>query len=226
MLIRISYPLETRSPLYPGTPPPSVAPFHTIGEGHASSSSTITFNTHSGTHIDAPSHFCPGGATVADLLGSEARFSPLLIIDLPRSGDACITPGDLTPFLPLLGEARAILVRTGSCKQRIEDPEGYATLHPWIHPELPDILRRHGPRLTLFGVDTISISSPSHREEGRACHRAFLCGSPPILILEDLDFSDPRFIGSGFQLHVYPWFREALDGIPVVVLAEPLKQEP
>ncbi len=100
MLIQVSYPLETGSPLYPGTPPPSVAPFHTIGEVHASSSSTITFNTHSGTHIDAPRHFCPGGDSVADILGAGTVFSPAGIVDIPKTGDTCITPGDIEPFVP------------------------------------------------------------------------------------------------------------------------------
>jgi arylformamidase len=220
VLIRLSYPLETGSPLYPGTPPPSVAPFHTIGKGHASSSSTITFNTHSGTHIDAPSHFCPGGATVAGILGVGRAFSPVGILQIPKTGDLCIMPEDIEPFLPVLQGARAILVKTGEGQRRHKDPPGYAGSHPWIHPGIPDLLRERLPSLQLFGTDAISISSPSHREEGRACHRAFLCESPPILILEDLDLSDPRLAGNGFHLHVYPWFQEALDGIPVVAILE------
>lgn len=226
MLIRLSYPLETRSPLYPGTPPPSVAPFRTIGKGHASSSSTITFNTHSGTHIDAPLHFCPGGATVADILGAGRAFLPVGILQIPKTGDLCITSEDIEPFLPMLQGARAILVKTGEWQRRQQDPLGYAGSHPWIHPSIPDLLRERLSSLQLFGTDTISISSPIHREEGRACHRAFLCGSPPILILEDLDLSDPRLTGSGFMLHVYPWFREAVDGIPVVAIMEQVEKEP
>jgi arylformamidase len=226
MLIRISYPLETGSPRYPGTPPPSVAPFRTIGENSASSSSTITFNSHSGTHIDAPLHFCPGGATVADVLGSGRVFSPVAILDLPRTGDVCITTGDLEPLVPKLQGARAVLVKTGEWERRQRDPAGYAGAHTWIHPGIPDFLRVHLPSIELFGMDTISISSPAHREEGRACHRAFLCGSPPVLIIEDLDLSDPRLTGTGFRLHVYPWFRGALDGIPVVALAEKTEKGP
>jgi hypothetical protein len=58
-----------------------------------------------------------------------------------------------------------------------------------------------------------------HRDEGRSCHRAFLCGSPPLLLLEDLDLSDPRLAGRDLSLWVYPWLREPLDGVPVVALA-------
>jgi arylformamidase len=226
VLIRLSYPLETGSPLYPGTPPPSVAPFHTIGKGHASSSSTITFNTHSGTHIDAPSHFCPGGATVADILGEGRAFSPVGILQIPKTGDLCIMPEDIEPFLPVVLGARAILIKTGEWQRRQKDPPGYTASHPWIHPGIPDLLRERLPSLQLFGIDAISISSPTYREEGGACHRAFLCGSPPILILEDLDLSDPGLTGDGWQIHIYPWLREPLDGVPVVVLAENGEREP
>jgi kynurenine formamidase len=170
--------------------------------------------------VDAPLHFCPGGATVADLLGAGREFAPLAILDLPRTGDACIGPADLEPLLPLAGEARALLVRTGDWARRGRDPGGYASEHPWIHPGVPDLLRSRLPSLGIFGSDTISIASPLHREEGRACHRAFLCGSPPVLLLEDLDLSDPRLAGPGFSFRIYPWFREPLDGIPVVALAE------
>lgn len=220
MLIRISYPLETGSPLYPGTPPPSIADFRSMRRGDSSSSSTVTFHTHSGTHVDAPGHFCPGGGSVADHLGREALFSPIMILDLPKSGDACITPGDLSTVLPDLKGMEALLVRTGSHRLREEDPDGYAALHPWIHPDVPGLLRRHGPSLRLFGVDAISVSSPAHRDEGGACHRAFLCPSPPLLLLEDVDLSDPRLAGSGWGLRVYPWLHEPLDGVPVVALAE------
>jgi len=226
MLIRISYPLETGSPLYRGTPPPSVAPYHTIGEGHTSSSSTISFNTHSGTHIDAPLHFCPEGASVADLLGAGRVFSPVVILELPKTGDVCITPGDLEPFVPVLQGTRAVLLRTGEWQRRLRDPAGYSGAHPWIHPRIPDFLREQVPSLQLFGTDNISVSSTGHREEGRACHRGFLCGSPAILILEDLDLSDSRLTGDGFHLHVYPWFREAVDGIPVVAIMERAGKEP
>ncbi|MDD1663986.1 MAG: cyclase family protein [Methanomicrobiales archaeon] len=220
MLIRVSYPLERSSPLYLGTPPVSVAAHQSFAEGHASSSSNLSFNTHSGTHVDAPLHCCPGGAGVADLLGAGKVFSPLGVLDLPGTGDAGITPDDLGPLLLALGDVSALLLRTGDWRRRSVDPADYGFEHPWIHPGVPDLLRKQLPSLRIFGVDTISIGSPLHRDEGRACHRAFLCGSPPIMILEDLDLSDPRLAGHGFSLHVFPWFREPLDGIPVVAIAE------
>lgn len=220
MLIRLSHPLTPGSPLYPGTPPVSVTPHRTFAKGHTSSSSTVTFNTHSGTHVDAPLHFCPGGATVAGLLGAGREFAPLAVIDIPATGDTCITPGDLAPLLPPGGEVRALLFRTGDMARREREPAGYASEHPWIHPGVPDLLRSRLPDLRLFGMDAISISSPLHREEGRACHRAFLCGTPPVLLVEDVDLSDPRLAGPGFSLHVFPWVCEALDGIPVTVIAE------
>ena len=217
-LIRISYPLKAGSPLYPGTPAPTRVPFRSIKKGDSSSSEIISLHTHSGTHIDAPCHFCPGGAGISDLLGAGTVFAPTVILPVPVEGDGCITGGDLEPFLRDIQGAQAVVLRTGDCLRRDRDPEGYAGVHPWVHPDVPEVLREHAPSLRLFGVDTISISSPLHREEGRSCHRAFLCSSPPVLLMEDIDLSDPRLEGGGWSLHVYPWLLEPLDGVPVVAV--------
>jgi len=220
VLIRISHPLEAGSPLYPGTPAPTRAPYRSIERGDSSSSEIVSLHTHSGTHLDAPRHFCPGGAGVSDLLGAENVFAPTVILPIPVEGDGCVTGGGLEPFLRDLHEAQAVIIRTGDCLRRSRDPEGYAGVHPWIHPSVPDVLREHAPSLRLFGVDTVSVSSPLHREEGRSCHRAFLCASPPVLLMEDVDLSDPRLNGGGWSLRVYPWILERLDGVPVTAIAE------
>ena len=227
MLIRLSYPLETGSPLYPGTPPPSFEPFHTLGEGYASSSSTISFNTHFRNPHRCPSpllprwRICCGRPRVREgLLAGGDRPDP----EEPGiSASHPKTSSSSSPYLrgPGLFSSGQVKGKGGS-----GIPHGYEAAHAWIHPEIPDLLREHLPSLQLFGTDTISISSPAHREEGRACHRSFLCGSPPILVLEDLDLSDPCLRGRGFQLYIYPWFCGALDGVPVVAIMERVGKEP
>ncbi len=95
----------------------------------------------------------------------------------------------------------------------------YTTSHPWILPDVPEYLRETCPLLKVIGIDTISISNPSHREEGRASHRAFLCGEFPLLLLEDANLSDSRLVGNIFELHIYPWVINEVDATPVTVLA-------
>ena len=54
--------------------------------------------------------------------------------------------------------------------------------------------------------------------EGRGAHKAFLCEGPPILLLEDANLSDKRLLDNKFDLLLYPWIIDELDGTPVTAL--------
>ncbi|HMA05464.1 MAG TPA: cyclase family protein [Methanomicrobiales archaeon] len=220
MLIPLSYPLTLNSPLYPGTPVPAVRPYNPPGSGTHPRSSIISVHSHSGTHIDLPPHFCPEGIGNDPLSPPGLTFFPARCIGIPLDPASTITPGLLIPHLPSIRDAAAILVRTGSGAGRSTDPEGYASSHPRVDPSVPAWLRAESPGLRLFGIDAISIADPSHRDEGRACHREFLCGSPPILILEDADLEDDRILDDPWTLHLFPLLAEWIDGLPVVAIAD------
>lgn len=220
MIIPISYPLHRATPLYPGTPPITLQPFKSIERGDSANATTITFHSHSGTHIDLPRHFCPGGGSVSTLLEPESIFEPAYCIEVPKSGDMPLRVEDLLPHLADVRDAQALLIKTGCGRTRSKAPEAYASEHPWVHPAVPDLLRRECPDLRLFGVDTISVAVPSHREEGRMSHREFLCGSPQIFLLEDADLSNHHLTEGPWQLRLYPILFDDLDGIPVIALAQ------
>jgi arylformamidase len=219
MLIRLSYPLTRQSPLYPGTPPPSLRP-HPGSPGSPARSSLISVHSHSGTHLDLPPHFCPGEEAVAPLPAPDLTFFPARCIGIPLDASSVLTTGHLAPHLPLIRDAVALLVRTGAGAARSSDPAGYASTHPTVDPAFPAWLRKECPGVRIFGLDAISIASPARREEGRACHREFLCGSPPVLLLEDADLSDDRILGGPFTLHLLPFIAEGIDGLPVAAIAE------
>ena len=219
MIIPLSYPLSTKTPIYPNTPGPVICPLRSIDQGDSANTSTITFSNHSGTHLDAPSHFCKEGATIADYLMRDTQFFPAYYIDIPKreSGEICVS--DLEGSISHVQDAEALLIRTGWHTIRSDDPERYCNDHPWVLPEVPQYLREKCPRLRLFGLDQISVSSVLHRETGHACHRKFLCDEKSILLLEDLNLSDTRIKGA-FRMHIYPYFIEDIDGVPVIVIAE------
>lgn len=214
MIISISYPLGTSSPLYPGTPSVKIKPEKSIQNGDSANTSLISFSSHAGTHIDVPRHYCRAGNSVSDLLQQVNAYSPTYCIDLPVGWDHGIRPEDLDDMLTDKEDAKAILIRTGTWQLRDSDSHRYSTIHPWIYSGVAAFLRKKCPHLRILGIDTISISSPSHRQEGRESHRAFLCNEVPILLLEDADLSlvTP---GHRFALTIIPWFIEDLDGVPV-----------
>lgn len=219
MLIHISYPLEKHSPLYPGSPEVLFNPVRSIANDDSANTSLFSFGNHSGTHIDVPLHFCDNGFSVVDMLNAENVFSPAVCIDVAKEPESSISKADLEPFMEQISDAEALLIRTGFFRYRQDRPDVYTTSHPWIQPDVPEYLREICPRLKLVGLDTVSVSNPSHREEGRAVHRAFLCDKLPFLLLEDADLSNLCLVGKKFELQVYPWIVDKVDATPVTVLA-------
>lgn len=208
-----------KTPLYPNTPPPIIHSLRSTEKGDAANTSAITFSTHSGTHIDAPLHFCPGGKTISGCLTSDSTFFPAYCIDINKAESEEITVTDLEHCIAPVKDAEALLIHTGWDAVRLMDPDRYSHDHPWISPEVPQFLREKCPHLRLFGIDQISISSVLHREVGHESHRKFLCEGRPILILEDLNLSDTRIMGS-FRLHIYPFMIDEIDGVPVIAVIE------
>lgn len=219
MIIPLSYPLTKQSPLYPNTPAPVIHPLRSMANGDSANASAITVSAHSGTHIDAPFHFCNKGKTITECLNADTTFFPAYCLEIGRNKGEEIGVSDLDLLLPDVSDAQALLIRTGGHCLRSEDPVRYSNEHPWVSPELPEFLRKNCPRLRLFGIDQISISSVLHRDDGHECHRKFLCGEKPILILEDLNLSKIG-IRHAFRIHVYPFLLGNNDGTPVIVLAE------
>lgn len=217
-IVRLSHPLDTDTPLYPGTPAPEFSSFKSIERGDSANSTNVSINVHSGTHIDLPLHFCVNGASLSDFFEGEYELYPAYCIEIEKDGYLPLEPNDFAETEEEIRDARAILVKTGSgdCRGR---NERFERDHPWVHPSLPGYLKETFPGLKLFGLDTISISSPNHREEGREAHRNFLCGERPVILLEDADFSGVSGDDGAFRLIIYPYFNEKIDASPVTVIA-------
>jgi arylformamidase len=219
VIIHLSHALFPGSPLYPNTPPPVVSPHKSIRRGDSANASTVTYSTHTGTHVDAPCHFCEGSGSIEDFFKEPVSLFPVQCIDLHLHESREIGIADLETGISRVRDAEAILLRTGWHTVRSTDPGRYSADHPWVSPDLPQFLKENCPRLRLFGLDQISVSSPLHREAGHACHRNFLCGDRPILLLEDIDLSDRR-LKNPFRIHLFPHFIDRIDAVPVTVIAE------
>lgn len=217
-MINISYPINKKTPVYPNTPELKISEYRSIANGDSSNNSLITIPSHYGTHLDAPRHFCDKGACISDLTtGGAIYFKNVYCVSLPKQADMPITSGDILSLPKDISNAEGILIKTGFCTERLTNPYAYTNTPPWVMGDVPDTLRRLFPNLKLYGSDTISVSSPLHREEGHAAHKGFLCDvEQPILLLEDLNLNlvSPSF--SAFNLTLYPFFDEGVDGSSVL----------
>jgi len=84
MIIDLSLPLGEETPIYPGDPEVKIRPWAFI-ERDGYYMNSLKLGEHSGTHVDAPAHFVPGGKTI-DEMPPEKFTGRAFVVDV-RDGD-------------------------------------------------------------------------------------------------------------------------------------------
>ena len=83
-VIDISIGISSDMPIYPGDPKPQIETISSI-ETDGAKVSQISFGSHTGTHIDAPSHIFEDGNTV-DRIQLDSLVGKALVLDLSNNG--------------------------------------------------------------------------------------------------------------------------------------------
>jgi len=108
----ISVPVAPEMQVWPGDHPYQCGWTWRIADGAPCNVGQVAMSCHAGTHIDAPYHFAPGGATV-EATALEACVGPAVVIPLARlaearaervlvrSGGAAPVPSELERLGPL-----------------------------------------------------------------------------------------------------------------------------
>ncbi|MCZ7393735.1 MAG: cyclase family protein [Candidatus Methanoperedens sp.] len=215
----LSYPIKAGMPLYGDTPEPCIKPQSRIAKGYISNSYMISVHNHTGTHVDAPNHFIDNGKTISQYSLDELIFKNPVIIDCPKDSATLINPDDLRHASQKLRIGDCLLLRTGFGRFRGE--EKYRTHNPGISPETIVWIRKYYPGVRCIGIDSISISSFQHRNEGREAHRAAFIEQKglgkPLLLIEDMNID----ILSGESIEmmiVLPWQIDGLDSAPCNII--------
>jgi len=155
-------------------------PLKTFAE-HRANITLVTFDTHSGTHLDAPSHQIPG-APALDRMDLGKCIGPARVIDCTAKGPyQMIDVADLEAIADRVGPGARLLFRT-DWSRRWRDPdfdEGY----PAFTVEAATWLTERG--VALVGIDTPSVA-PCYRpvEFINAVHRPFL--EAEVVLVENL----------------------------------------
>ncbi|MBO1901814.1 cyclase family protein [Leucobacter weissii] len=147
--VDLSRPIRGGMPVYPGDPEVSISRALTVAADGVEVA-RLELGSHTGTHLDAPSHSIDGGAAV-DEIPLDLCWGPALVLRVrPVGADARIGPEQLEAPLPDELPAR-VLVATG-WDRYFGDP--LAPAHPSLTVELAERLWEAGAR--LLGVDTLS----------------------------------------------------------------------
>jgi len=176
--VDVSMPLFEGMPSFPGDPSFRTEAFLRIERGDAYNLSALGFGSHTGTHVDPPSHFVPGGPGI-DRIDLGALNGPCRVVEVPNER-RWIGPAEVGS-IPT-GTERVLFRTSNSARwaERLEFFEDYVALTT----DGGDALAGRGVR--LVGIDALSIESD---RSGRfPVHRALLRRG--VLILEGLLLAD------------------------------------
>jgi arylformamidase len=196
----VSRPLRHGGVIYPGDPEIVFRPHSAIERGDEANVTALALGSHSGTHVDAPSHFLPGGSPV-DRIPLDRLIGPAAVLDLPVElgsvGAADLARHDLRGH-------RRVLLRTRNSAAAAGP--GFTSDYCALTADGAEYLIDHG--VALVGIDALSIEPFGSADF--AVHHLLL--GRGVVIVEGLDLSS---ISAGvYQLVCLPLRLQGLDGAP------------
>ncbi len=163
----------------------------------------IFMSSHTGTHMDAPSHF--GYANSIDAIDPNRLISNATLLRIEKEANELITREDLAKF----DITESIIIATSWEEKRYD--EQYLTANPALSLDAAEYLV--SKNVNLVGIDTANIDLAS--EKGFVVHHKLL--SNGILIVENL--CNLKNLPNRFTLIVLPLKLKGATGSPVRAVA-------
>jgi arylformamidase len=198
----VSVPVSPGMHVYPGDPKVSVEMTAEISKGDVANVSFLKFGTHTGTHIDAPSHFIDGTMTVdqipLNLLIGRARVVEISSVAITR---------EALEEVDMAEDARVLFKTRNSYLWR--EPE---FVRDFVHltKDAAELLVENG--IKVVGIDYLSVEK--YNFESPEVHRILL-GSGAVII-EGLNLSEVE--PGDYELICLPMKIEGGDGAPARVV--------
>lgn len=172
MIIDISWPLKNGMTEYKNRSTVQISAYKTI-EQDGVSESLVTFHTHSGTHIDAPTHFIKDGKTI-DQISLESCIGPCSVLDFMHIEEK-ITAADFKAY-DIQPGAR-ILCKTRNSLRALDEP--FNATFVYLDASAAAYLVERS--IALIGIDYLGIE---RNQIGHPTHRELL--SHNIVVLEGI----------------------------------------
>ena len=160
--------------VYPGSPQPSFIPWSKF-DRHGYDSEAMFMSTHTGTHVDAPSHFKPGLASI-DMISSDRLICSAVLIRAEKSANQLIEEQDLDNYQ--IREGDAVVIATGWEKR--SGSRNYMSENPGLSEQTARYLARK--RVNAVAIDCPSIDGGA--DSRFIAHNILL--SCNILVVENL----------------------------------------
>ncbi|HEX7031681.1 MAG TPA: cyclase family protein [Nitrososphaera sp.] len=194
--------------VFPGSPQPSFVPWSRF-DSHGYDSEAMFMSTHTGTHIDAPSHFVPGLASI-DRIPAGRLVCKAILVRVPKQANQLIEREDLSKKEILQGES--VVIATGW--ERRSSKRNYMTENPGLSADAAKYLARK--KVNAVAIDGPSIDAGIDAKFN--AHNILL--SHNILAVENLCNIDKiATANSRFTLVLSPLKLGGATGSPARVLA-------
>lgn len=125
----------------------------------------FTMSTHTGTHVDAPSHVLENGKTL-DAFSLSAFYGTGVVLGFPRGELGKITAADLQKYSNDICEGDIVMLCTGWGKYFVEDPKDtyfIAAKQPGLTEDGAQWLADR--KIKAVGIDVFSIRHPGDNSE-------------------------------------------------------------
>lgn len=207
-LFDLSHPIRTGMPVYPGDPQVRFEPALTIANDSAEVTA-VHLGTHTGTHLDAPSHSVPGGQTVDQLdLTLLQGSAAVLHLATTATAEQPIRREDLAHILDQLPDI--VCLATG-WDRHFHDP--LREHHPYIEVGLAELFWQRGAR--VLGIDTLSPDPTARHDSNFQVHQFWL-GRGGVIVENLRNLTD---LPDRVQMSILPLPLAGLDGSPVRAVA-------
>lgn len=205
--IDISVPIRSQMPTWPGDPPVWVREVEAFQEEDPARVSVISLGSHTGTHLDAPSHFLQHGGTI-DTMAPEAGLGEAHVVHVDDA--AIVEPADLEAVN--LDEVDRLLIRTRN-SPALWDRDEFVETFAHLSTDAAEHLAQ--ANVDLVGIDYLSVAGYQKNEE--PVHRALL--EAGVWILEGLNLEG---VPAGpVDLACLPLKVEGCDGAPARAMVRP-----
>lgn len=204
--IDISLPVSSRLPGWPGSQKFTVSRIHDLKHGDQVTDSMISMNLHTGTHIDAPSHFIRDGKSVEEI-PLELMIGAAMVVRVPEEIKE-ITADVLSKIGIPSSTERLLLHTANSCLWDKYKNDFYKDFTA-LSPDGAEWLVAAG--IKLVGIDYLSIQRFS---DGPQVHQLLL--SAEVIIIEGLNLSGVE--AGMYELYCLPLNLVGLEAAPARVL--------
>ena len=201
-IIDITVPISDEIPVWPGDPIVELGWSSSIGPNSHTNITQISMGAHTGTHIDMPLHFIPGGDNLDDL-DLQKVLGEAEVVAVPESFHSISGA-----FLQTLGElsCKRILFKTRNSRYWQEKDRVFHKDFVALEENAAIYLVEHG--IEMVGIDYLSIAPYGN---GSPVHLALLKAGVVILEGANLWAVEPGV----YQLVCLPIKLQGREGAPV-----------